>query len=239
MAISRGWAAIFFFLGACGVPAAQAPTVEVGSTPQPPPSASAAPSAAPSAETRAAVAKAGSLAELERELAEVDMQVLGVLRGNGDPGVPVAVLQAGGAGASGLRLGSAGGGTAQGSTSPGAATVKGPRAAVAIGSVAVSGGSVGNAAAVAAGMAAGFRRCVQKALNDNPGGVTSGTKLRLSADVGPSGEVVAVRVLGASAGLPAVTTSCLLARVSSAQFAPPDTGKATVVIPVQIDVSAP
>jgi hypothetical protein len=155
---------------------------------------------------------------------------------------------AGRAGASGLNLssgpgfngrpGDAGGNslanlghTGQGEVGPTAGTaktVKGPTGSVGVGGANVSGGSVANASAVVAGMAAGFRRCYNRGLQENPD--MKGT-VRITAKIGPNGEVLGASPSGGGS-LSGTVISCVAARVASAQFAPPDGGGATIVIPV-------
>lgn len=89
-------------------------------------------------------------------------------------------------------------------------------------------GNVANASDVVAGMGQGFRRCYNLGLTadaDMKGSV------RVTAKIGPSGEVVSA-VPSGGGGLSASVISCVVARVSSARFAPPNGGGATVVIPV-------
>ena len=105
--------------------------------------------------------------------------------------------------------------------------VKGPVGNASIGGAAVSGGTVANASAVVAGMAAGFRRCYNKGLQEDPNMKGS---VRITARIGPNGEVLSVSPSGS--GLSGTVVSCVAARVSSAQFAPPQGGGATIVIPV-------
>lgn len=86
-----------------------------------------------------------------------------------------------------------------------------------------SSGNVANAQ----GMGAGFRRCFNRALQDDP--KASGS-VRLTAIIGPDGRVVSVSP-SAPIGLPDNMIVCLIVCVSNTQFAPPDGGKATIVIP--------
>ena len=104
---------------------------------------------------------------------------------------------------------------------------KGPVGNASIGGASVSGGNIANAASVVAGMAAGFRRCYKKGLEEDHDMKGS---VRITAKIGPSGEVVGVSPAGS--GLSGTVVSCVAARVSSAQFAPPEGGGATIVIPV-------
>lgn len=90
-----------------------------------------------------------------------------------------------------------------------------------------SSGNVANARDVVAGMGAGFRRCYNRALQDDPKAFGS---VRLTAIIGPDGRVVSVTPSNVI-GLPGNMVVCLYVRVHSAQFAPPDGGKATIVIP--------
>lgn len=108
------------------------------------------------------------------------------------------------------------------------ASGKPPTGSASISAIGTSGGSVANASSVVAGMAAGFRRCYNRALKDDPN-VAGSMKVR--AKIGPNGEVLAAEPTEVK-GLPGGVTSCVAARVSSAQFAPPTGGAATVVIPV-------
>jgi hypothetical protein len=149
--------------------------------------------------------------------------VAGLNFGNGSGGT----LRPGAVGAGGLaNIGNTQGG---GPAAAGSATkVKGPVGSASIGGASVSGGSVANASAVVAGMAAGFRRCYNKGLSEDPNMKGS---VRITAKIGPNGEVLGASPSGGG-GLSGTVISCVAARVSSAQFAPPEGGGATVVIPV-------
>jgi hypothetical protein len=149
----------------------------------------------------------------------------------------VAGLNMGGGGGGALRPGAAGGGGLASigergggapATAGSAAKVKGPVGNAQIGGAAVSGGSVANASSVVAGMAAGFRRCYNKGLQEDPNMKGS---VRITAKIGPNGEVLSASPSGGG-GLSGTVVGCVAARVSSAQFAPPEGGGATVVIPV-------
>jgi hypothetical protein len=98
----------------------------------------------------------------------------------------------------------------------------------AIGGAAVAGGSVSNTSSVVAGMAAGFRRCYSRGLQEDPNMKGS---MKVTAGIGPNGEVVSSTASGGG-GLSEAVMSCVTARVAAAQFAAPDGGKATIVIPV-------
>ena len=120
-------------------------------------------------------------------------------------------------------------GAGDGGASAGTAkVVKGPTGSVGVGGAAVSGGSVANASAVVAGMAAAFRRCYNKGLQENPD--MKGT-VRITAKIGPNGEVLGASPSGGG-NLSGTVIGCVAARVASAQFSPPDGGGATIVIPV-------
>ena len=133
-----------------------------------------------------------------------------------------------GAGGNG-GLGSIGNTGSSGPTTAGtAAKVKGPVGNAQVGGANVSGGSVANAGSVVAGMAAGFRRCYNRGLAENPEMKGS---VRITARIGPNGEVLSASPSGGG-GLSGTVISCVTARVSSAQFSPPEGGGATIVIPV-------
>jgi hypothetical protein len=149
----------------------------------------------------------------------------------------VAGLNMGGSGGGSVRPGAVGGGglasigntgTGGPATAGSAAKVKGPVGNAQVGGAAVSGGSVSNASSVVAGMAAGFRRCYNKGLQEDPSMKGS---VRITAKIGPNGEVLSASPSGGG-GLSGTVISCVTARVSSANFAPPEGGGATVVIPV-------
>jgi hypothetical protein len=148
----------------------------------------------------------------------------------------IAGLHLGGGGGGPLKPGAAGGGglgaiAERGGGAPASAgsaqKVKGPVGSASIGGAAVSGGNVANASSVVAGMAAGFRRCYNKGLQEDPNMKGS---VRITAKIGPNGEVLSASPSGS--GLSGTVISCVAARVSSAQFAPPEGGGATIVIPV-------
>ncbi|AUX24855.1 hypothetical protein SOCEGT47_053950 [Sorangium cellulosum] len=149
----------------------------------------------------------------------------------------VAGLNMGSSGGGTVRPGTAGGGglatigntgTSGPATAGSAQAVKGPVGNAQVGGAAVSGGSVSNAPAVVARMTAGFRRCYNKGLQEDP---TMKGSVRITARVGPNGEVLSATPSGGST-LSGTVISCVVARVQSAQFAPPEGGGATIVIPV-------
>jgi hypothetical protein len=106
--------------------------------------------------------------------------------------------------------------------------VKGPTGNAQVGGALVSGGAVANASAVVAGMGAGFRRCYNRGLAEDPAMKGS---VRVTARIGPNGEVQSATPSGGG-GLSGTVIACVVQRVQSAQFAPPEGGGATVVIPV-------
>lgn len=87
---------------------------------------------------------------------------------------------------------------------------------------------VSNAQEVVAGMGAAFRRCYNRALQEDP---TIRGSVRMTASIGPDGQVVSLTPTNVI-GLPGNMVVCLYMRVKSAQFAPPSRGGATVVIPI-------
>jgi hypothetical protein len=183
-------------------------------------------------------------AAIANELAQLDVAMLGALNSSGDATsrvlgrgelVPTGLLD--GAAAANAGVGNGGiaglnmGGGAGGSLKPGqggnglAGLAAGNTAA---GTPATAGGSVSNAQSVVAGMAAGFRRCYNKGLAEDPNMKGS---VKITAKIGPNGEVLSASPSGGG-GLSGTVVSCVAARVSSAQFAPPEGGGATIVIPV-------
>lgn len=169
---------------------------------------------------------------------------LGMLEGAAASGAGVSAggvagLNLGGGGGGVFRPGSVGGGgkglagigdsgSAGPATAGSAQKVKGPVGSASIGGASVSGGSVANASAVVAGMAAGFRRCYNNGLKEDPNMKGS---VRVTARIGPNGEVLSASASGGG-GLSGSVVGCVQGRVASAQFAPPEGGGATIVIPV-------
>jgi hypothetical protein len=104
------------------------------------------------------------------------------------------------------------------------------------GSVAIGGSGASNqvpgAQRVVAGMRAGFRKCYGRALAEDPKVAGS---IRVTAKIGPNGEVLSVTHQGQK--LPETLVTCVLARVSSAQFPPPPGGGAVIVIPISFQPS--
>jgi hypothetical protein len=204
----------------------------------------------------------GERARLSAQLDQLEMATLGALNSQGPAtagvlkggDVPTGALDAAaqsGAGVSangsgGLNLGGGGGGVLKpgmaggglggiGQTTAGTPGGSGPQAVVAgpkgnanVGGAEVRGGSVSNADRVVAGMRAGFRACYNRGLASNPDLQGS---VRITAKIGPNGEVLSATPSGGG-GLGDEVVSCVVRRVQSASFSPPEGGGATVVIPV-------
>jgi len=136
-----------------------------------------------------------------------------------------------------IRPGTAGGGLSgigstgrdTGGEGSGAVKVQGPKGNASVGGVSASGGNVANAARVVAGMRAGFRNCFQRGLAQDP---TAQGSLRLAIQVGPAGQVTNATPSGVTGNLPAAVVACVVARARAAQFDPPDSGSATLAVPV-------
>ena len=103
-----------------------------------------------------------------------------------------------------------------------------------IGAGTLEGGAVANVGNVVWGMHFAFDRCVDQAFKADAHSVKSGATLELVAKIGAGGEVLTVTPSGH--GMPGEVVTCMAARVSSAQFAPPAGGAATVKIPVTAKV---
>jgi Ca-activated chloride channel family protein len=143
---------------------------------------------------------------------------------------PPAAAPAAPAPAGPSRSGSSGGELSDiGSDGSGAAhKLDGPKGNAAIGAVSVSGGTIPNAARVVAGMRAGFRSCYQRDLAANP---DSGGTLQLTLKIDKRGNVAAVTA-SASGSLSSAAVACVQARARAAQLDAPDSGGATIVVPV-------
>ncbi|MCH2109639.1 MAG: AgmX/PglI C-terminal domain-containing protein [Polyangiaceae bacterium] len=193
---------------------------------------------------------------ISNELDQLSMMTLGALAGAGP--ATAGVLRAGdvptgsldsaaasGAGVSdggSLKLGGGGGAVQTGggkglaslgststtSQSAGKAkVVQGPKGKASVSS-SVAAGSVSNAASVVARMRAGFNRCYNRGLAQNP---DIAGKIRLTLKIGPGGEVAGVK--GSSSGnIPGSVLGCVKARARSGRFSPPQGGSAVIVVPV-------
>jgi hypothetical protein len=204
----------------------------------------------------------GERARLSAQLDQLEMATLGalnsqgpatagVLRGGDVPtGALDAAAQSGAGvsagGTSGLNLGGGGGGILRpGMTGPGlggigattagvpggagqGAAVRGPQGNANVGAAEVRGGQVSNAERVVAGMKAGFRACYNRGLASNPD--LQGA-VKITAKIGPNGEVVSATPAGGGS-LGDEVVNCLVRRVQSATFNPPEGGGASIVIPI-------
>jgi hypothetical protein len=201
--------------------------------------------------------------QISSQLATLEMQVLTSLNSGGpstsivlspSSQLPLGMLEAAAAssagvspGVPGLELGSGSGTIRPGSVTHGfrapsdtssvptgagsAIAVRPPSGSVALSGPIGSGGAVANANAVVAAMAAGFRRCYNIGLtHEDP--TMKGT-LRITARIGPNGEVLSASASGGGTLSPTVI-GCLRSRVASSQFAPPEGGGATLLIPVTV-----
>jgi hypothetical protein len=101
---------------------------------------------------------------------------------------------------------------------------------VSIGSASTRGGTIPNADSVIAGMAGDLRRCHATALQADA--ATHGT-LRVTVKVEATGGVVVIDE--SHEGLTPELVSCVITRVQSAKFSPPQGGAATVVIPITFE----
>jgi outer membrane biosynthesis protein TonB len=201
-------------------------------------------------------------AALSNELESLEMATLAALSGVGPATanvlrsgeVPTSALDAVAAseagvsssGATGLKLGGAGGTVRPGAVGGGLASigatgkaaaagsgttavVKGPKGSANIGDAAVAGGAVSDAPRVVASMRAGFRACYRRGQDENP---DIEGKIALSIKVGPTGQVTSVTATK-TGNLPESVVDCVKARASSANFAPPQGGGVAVVqVPV-------
>ncbi len=195
-------------------------------------------------------------AALSSELEQLSMMTLGALGSDGPATLGVlqnsevaigsldnAAQSASGVGVGGdLKLGGRGGpmtpgrsaglgsigSTSKGSSGSGTtAKVAGPRGSASVSS-SLAAGSVSGAAGVVARMRAGFRRCYQRGLDQNPD--ISGS-IRLTIQVGPGGGVSSVSG-GSTGSIPSSVVSCVKARARAARFNPPDGGSAVINVPI-------
>jgi hypothetical protein len=109
---------------------------------------------------------------------------------------------------------------------------EGPQGKVTIGSLESIHGSVANGGRVWAGMKAGLRACFNRGLSTDPS--QRGT-LRVIVEIGPGGEVTDARAEGGDQ-LERETIACVLRRVRSATFLSPETGSATLAVPMTFDI---
>ncbi len=109
--------------------------------------------------------------------------------------------------------------------------VRPPSGTVAVPPPVQIGGEIPGAGGVVAGMTAGFRRCYNLGLGrEDP---TMKGSVRITAKIGPNGEVLSASASG-SGNLSPTVIGCMRSRVASAQFSPPPGGGATLVIPITV-----
>ncbi|MEI9947757.1 MAG: VIT domain-containing protein [Pseudomonadota bacterium] len=196
---------------------------------------------APKDDVKPEVARKAALEEAQEfGLKGLSSSSSGVLRGevataardNPASSPPMTGLRLSGTGSGGGAIRpTAGGGLAGiGATgrTDGTAKVTGPKGNVSVGGANVTGGSIGNAARVVAGMRAGFRNCYQRGLAENPDAAGS---IRLSVRVAAGGEVEEV-IPSPSGSLAASVIACVVARARAAQFDPPEGGSTIINVPV-------
>jgi outer membrane biosynthesis protein TonB len=234
-------------------PKAEAPKAEA---PKPAEKAAPTPSGAKEHVTKA------QAAAISQELESLEMATLAALSGVGPATanvlrsgeVPTSALDAVAAseagvsssGATGLKLGGAGGTVRPGAVGGGLASigatgkaaaagsgtttvVKGPKGSADIGDASVAGGTVSDAQRVVATMRAGFRACYRRGQDENP---DIEGKIALSIQVGPTGQVTSVTATK-TGNLPQSVLDCVKARANAANFAPPQGGGVAVVqVPV-------
>lgn len=112
-----------------------------------------------------------------------------------------------------------------------AVAVRPPSGSVAVPPPVQIGGEIPGAGGVVAGMTAGFRRCYNLGLSrEDP---TMKGSVRITAKIGPNGEVLSASASG-SGNLSPTVIGCMRSRVASAQFSPPPGGGATLVIPITV-----
>jgi hypothetical protein len=115
-----------------------------------------------------------------------------------------------------------------------------PRGNATIAAPKVTGGPIANAARVVAGMRAGFRACYNRALANNAN-IGNGS-VSLGVAVGPNGEVLSAEVSSpARIRLTNDVVDCIVRRVKSAHFAPPEKvpARVTFVIDLARDKASP
>ena len=105
--------------------------------------------------------------------------------------------------------------------------VGGPGGSVSFGSASIRGGAIPNADSVIAGMGGDMRRCHATALKAD---AAAHGAIRVTVRVDVSGGVVVIDE--SHEGLTPDLVSCVITRVQSAKFPPPEGAAATVVIPI-------
>jgi len=199
--------------------------------------------------------------QISSQLASLELHMLTGLNSNGsatsavlDGNLPLGMLEkqaassAGAAtsGAPGLDIGGNGGPlrpgsitrsgipytpTSSASGAGSAIAVRPPSGSVAVPGPIITGGNVPNAGGQVSGMTPTFRRCYTTGLTrEDP---TMKGSVRLTARIGPNGEVLSVSATSSGKLSPAVV-GCIRGRVASAQFSAPEGGGAVLVIPVTL-----
>lgn len=101
-----------------------------------------------------------------------------------------------------------------------------------VGGTTVTGGDVPGAATTVAGLTPGFRRCFVTGLNKEDPNMRG--SVRITAKIGPNGEVLSASASGSGSVTPGVV-ACMRSRVAGAQFSAPTGGSgAVLVIPVTV-----
>jgi hypothetical protein len=101
-----------------------------------------------------------------------------------------------------------------------------------IGAATSTGGRISDMGKVVAGMTAGFSRCYNIGLRQDPNMIGS---VRVIARVGPRGKVLSATPSGAD-GLSAEVILCIVRVVEAATFSPPEGGNATITIPIAMSL---
>ena len=165
----------------------------------------------------------------------VMLGALGGTRGAGVGDIPTGLLDGAAATGGGVAGPGLQGALSDGPPTPPASPGVATKTTGSVGRATIEGGSVegsvANARSVVAGMGAAFRRCFNKGLAENPR--MSGS-LMITVAIGPNGEVLSTSPTP-KGNLSGAVISCVAARVSAAQFAPPVGGSAKVAIPVRFD----
>jgi hypothetical protein len=104
---------------------------------------------------------------------------------------------------------------------------------VKIGTMSLVGGPVYDAGLKGGALVVQFRHCVEEALAKDRSALQDAASFELAATIGSDGHVEEARSTGAAGSV----VPCLLARVSAARFGPPGDGRATLTIPVTVEVA--
>jgi hypothetical protein len=104
---------------------------------------------------------------------------------------------------------------------------------VKIGTMSLVGGPVHDAALRGGALVVQFRHCVEEALAKNRSVLNDAASFELTATIGSDGHVEEAQSTGAAGRV----VPCFLARLSAARFGPPEDGRATLTIPVTVEVA--